>query len=107
MDDCIFCKIINKEIPTEYILDRDNFIVIKDIVPKAPIHYLFIPKKHIKSMLHLDMDDSKLLSDMMLGTKEIANNLGLNEKGYKLVVNTGKDCGQEVMHLHIHFLADL
>lgn len=105
MIDCIFCKIINKEIPTEFILDKDNFIVIKDIAPQAPIHYLLVSKKHIESMFHLNVDDSKLIADMMLETKEIAKNLGLSKKGYKLIINTGAEGDQEVMHLHIHFLA--
>lgn len=104
MADCIFCKIIKKEIPTEIVSEKDNFLVIKDIAPQAPIHYLLFPKKHIESMLHISPEDSKVIADMMLETKELAKNLGLGEGGYRIMVNTGPEGGQVVMHLHLHFL---
>ncbi len=104
MGDCIFCKIKNKEIPSEVILEKDDFMVIKDINPKAPIHYLLFPKKHIESMLDTCEDDSKVIAEMMLETKELAKKLGLGKRGYKIVINTGVEGGQEIMHLHFHFL---
>ncbi|MFA6098126.1 MAG: histidine triad nucleotide-binding protein [Patescibacteria group bacterium] len=104
MNDCIFCKIINKEIPATVINETDDFIVIKDIQPKAPIHLLIITKKHIQSLSHLEAGDQALMGKMVEQAKQLAEKSGLLQRGFKLVVNCGPEGGQLVPHLHFHFL---
>jgi len=104
MDDCIFCQIKNGKIPSEIIFQNEDFFVVKDIAPKAPIHFLIIPKKHIASLLELKEEDGKVMADILLYTKQLAKDNKLSERGYRLMVNTGPEGGQEVMHLHFHFL---
>lgn len=104
MDDCIFCKIKDGEIPAEKIFENDDFFVIKDIAPKAPIHLLMIPKKHTASLLELNEEDGNIMADIILYSKQLAKDNNLSERGYRLMINTGPEGGQEVMHLHTHFL---
>ena len=103
MSDCIFCKLANKEIPTEVVYEDDMIFSFKDMDPQAPVHVLIIPKKHIASLDETKEDDAALLSHMLLSVKKIAKDLGL-ENGYRLVINTGEDGGQTVKHLHMHLL---
>lgn len=105
MKNCIFCKIIKREIPTEMVYENKNFIVFKDISPRAPTHVLIVPKKHIVSINHLKEEDKGLMGELFLVTKKIARNLEINKKGYKLVFNVGKGGGQLINHLHLHVLA--
>ena len=100
---CIFCKIINKEEPTDFIYENDNFIVIKDIKPSAPIHLLVIPKKHIDSVAHLTPEDKDLMGEMILTVQKVAQEKNLNS--YRLRINTGKGAGQIVDHLHMHIFS--
>lgn len=102
MSDCIFCKIIEGEIPSQKVLETDNLIVIKDIKPDAPIHDLIIPKKHISSLNELD--DKEIASEIVIIAKDVAEKEGIKGKGYRLIVNTGKDGGQLIGHLHFHLL---
>jgi histidine triad (HIT) family protein len=99
-EDCIFCKIINGEFNTEFVYETDKLVVFKDIHPKAPIHLLVVPKLHVESLNELD--DKELLGDLMMGVKEVTKKIGL--KSYRTQINTGKEAGQEVFHLHIHVL---
>ena len=101
MKDCIFCKIINGDFNTEFILENEYAVVFKDINPKADTHLLVVPKKHVESLNELD--DDILLGKLMMTVKEVTKKLGI--KSYRTVINTGKDAGQEVFHLHIHILA--
>ncbi|MGB9848121.1 MAG: histidine triad nucleotide-binding protein [Patescibacteria group bacterium] len=105
MEDCIFCKIINKEIPSEIVLENERFIVFKDINPKSEIHLLIVPKKHIVNLNEVKEEDKELLGEMFLMAKQLANKLSLIEKGYKLVMNVGRGGGQVIDHLHLHFLS--
>ena len=102
--DCIFCKIIKGEVPAEVIYRDRDFIAFKDIKPKAPIHLLIVPKKHIVSINHLEDGDKELMGELFLTAKKIAKEVGLREKGYKLVFNVGKGGGQVIDHLHLHLL---
>lgn len=104
MTDCIFCKIIQKDIPAKVIYEDDDILAFHDISPKAPVHFLVIPKLHIESMLELKEEHHELMGKLMVKSNMIAENLGL--KGYKVHINTGVLGGQEVFHLHIHILGD-
>lgn len=101
---CIFCSVISREIPSDFVYEDENYIVINDIHPKARVHILLIPKRHVASIA--DMADSD--RDTVGGLFLLARDLGhkMNIPGYRLQFNIGKEGGQEVMHLHLHFLAD-
>lgn len=101
MSDCIFCKIVEGEIPSAKLHETDNFIVIKDVAPQAPLHLLVLPKKHFDNIIDLD---EKLTSEMMGAAREVTKTLGVQSKGFRLVINTNKDGGQTVGHLHMHIL---
>lgn len=105
MEDCIFCKIIRKEIPSEIVYEDDEIIAFKDIQPAAPIHILVIPKKHIPSLIQLEKEDEVLVGKIYTVINQIAEEQGVSKKGYRIIVNCGKDGGQEVGHLHFHLLA--
>lgn len=105
MSSCIFCKIAKKEIPTENILYEDNKIIaFKDILPKAPVHIVIIPKKHICSVDNLEVKDKTLIGELILVAKKIAKKKGVSKTGYRLIFNKGKDAGQTIEHLHLHLL---
>ena len=98
---CIFCKIVEGEIPCNKVLEDENFLAFHDINPSAPVHVLVIPKKHIESFNDVD---SQTMADMTPFIQKVAKELCLHENGYRLVTNIGKDGGQEVKHLHFHIL---
>lgn len=104
MKNCIFCKIIDKKIPSKTLLEKEETIVFQDIEPKAPIHYLVIPKKHIASLNEVKKEEKELLGELMLTAREAAEKLGIKDDGYKLAVHTGEGGGQEVFHLHVHLM---
>lgn len=103
MNDCIFCKIGDGEIPSNKVYEDDKLICFHDLEPQAPVHVLIIPKKHIKSLDELTQEDVELMGYIMVKIKDIARELGL-EKGYRTVINTGEDAYQTVKHLHFHIL---
>jgi len=98
---CIFCKIVEGEIPSNKILENEDFIAFHDINPAAPIHVLVIPKEHIDSFQETP---SEIMAKMTPFIQEVAKKLGLDETGYRLITNIGDDGGQEVKHLHFHIL---
>ena len=102
--DCIFCKIINKEASADIVYEDDNILVFKDIEPKAPIHLLIIPKKHILSFNHIEAQDKAMVGQLLLTAKKIAADQGMTQAGYRLVFNVGRDAGQTVDHLHLHLM---
>jgi len=104
MTDCLFCKIVAKDLPSTIIYQNPNFLVIRDIKPLAPIHLLIITKKHIPSVDHLAKNDKELIGEMVLTAQAVARDQGLRERGYKLSFNVGKGGGQLVPHLHLHLL---
>jgi len=106
MEDCLFCKIAAKELPSTIFYEDDNFLVIKDINPQAPIHLLIITKKHIQSVDHLAKDDKELIGEMIFVAQQVARDQGINQVGYKLGFNVGKGGGQLIPHLHLHLLGD-
>ncbi|TXI93956.1 MAG: histidine triad nucleotide-binding protein [Neisseriales bacterium] len=101
MTNCIFCKLVDGSIPTKIVYQDEDIFVFNDINPKAEVHLLIIPKRHIESMLQLTDADEKLMGKMMITANKLALLHGLN-KGYKTQINTGLGGGQEVFHLHIH-----
>lgn len=102
MSDCIFCSIVEKEIPADVVLEDAEIVVFKDIHPKAPVHLLVVPKVHIQSIAHLEEDRSDIVVKMIYAARQSAASAGL--KGYKLVFNVGREGGQIVDHLHLHLL---
>ena len=105
MEDCLFCKIIKGEISSTKVYEDEDILAFKDINPAAPIHILVIPKKHITSLAELQKDDEILIGKIYSVINKIAQEQGVKEKGYRVIVNCGEDGGQEVMHLHFHLLA--
>lgn len=104
MTDCIFCKIAGQEVSTELVHQAEDFIVIKDIQPQAPVHFLIIPKKHISSLNEVKKSEQNLIGRMLYQAKLLAQDHGLSQRGYKVIVNCGSEGGQVVPHLHFHFL---
>ena len=104
-ENCIFCKIIKGEIPSSKVYEDEEILAFNDINPAAPIHILVIPKKHITSLAEMKDGDEKIVGKIYKVINEIAEQLGVKEKGYRVIVNCGKDGGQEVGHLHFHLLA--
>lgn len=104
MEDCLFCKIIAKELPSTVVYEDDKFLAIKDIFPKAPLHLLIIPKNHIVSVNHLEPGDKELIGELILLGKLIAKEQGTAESGYRLSFNAGRDSGQTIDHLHLHLM---
>ena len=103
MKNCIFCKIAKKEMPAEIVYEDKEAVSFKDIHPKASIHLLIIPKKHITSVNHLKLEDKELMGGLILTAKKIAKKKKL--KGYRLQIHVGRPAGQIVDHLHLHLLS--
>ena len=104
LNDCLFCKILNKEIPSEFIYEDDAFVVFRDINPQAPVHLLIVPKKHIRSINDLTDEDKDVISEIVMVGKKMAKQEGVNTSGYKLVFNVEKGGGQVIFHIHLHLL---
>ncbi len=102
MSDCIFCKIVSGQIPSQRVYEDDQVLAIRDINPQAPVHVLILPKQHIVSVMELT--DSRLLGRMTVAAAQVAKREGIAERGFRLVTNTGPDGGQAVPHLHFHLL---
>ena len=101
---CLFCKIINKEIPSDIVYEDDKFVAFRDIDPIAPIHLLIIPKEHILSIGHIEESNKELVGELFLAARKIAKEQKVAENGYRLILNVGQDAGQTVDHLHLHLL---
>ena len=102
--DCIFCKIVNREIPGEVLLRNEYVCALRDINPVAPVHVLIVPNKHVESIESLSTEDADLAGKLLLAVKEVAHLENISDSGYRVIVNTGADGHQEVQHLHIHVL---
>ena len=98
---CLFCKIVNKEIPANIVLEDDDFIAFHDINPKAPVHILAIPKVHVDSFNELK---GEMMANMTTFIQDVAKEVGITESGYRVITNIGENGGQEVKHLHVHVL---
>ena len=104
MSDCIFCKIAAGEIPSDKVYEDKDILAFRDIHPKAPVHILVIPKKHLASLNEVAASDETLLGRMMTVLRDLANDQGVSASGYRVLSNCGPDGGQEVDHLHFHLL---
>ena len=104
MEKCVFCKIINGDIAAKKVYENEHIIAFNDIDPKAPVHILVIPKKHIRSINELNSSDINLAGEIILAAKKIAKDQGVDSKGFRVVFNTNDDGGQTVYHIHMHIM---
>ena len=104
MENCSFCKIVKGEVPSEKVYEDDKVLAFKDINPATPIHVLVIPKKHYENVLDVKEEDKEIIADIFQAINKIAEKLGVEKDGFRIISNCGKDAGQEVMHLHFHLL---
>ena len=102
--ECLFCRIINKEISSEIVFENDFVVVFKDIDPKAPVHLLAVPKKHISSVAEIDKLGPLETYELIKAVSDISKKLSLDREGFRVVTNTGRSAGQSVDHLHFHIL---
>ncbi len=104
MEDCIFCKIAQGQIPSTFLYEDDQIVVINDINPQTPVHMLVLPKKHIQSLAAAQEEDRDLLGHMLMTAKHMAQERGIAESGFRIIINTGRDGAQTVTHLHMHIM---
>ena len=104
MNDCLFCKIIKKEIPATIVYEDEEILAFRDINPVAPVHVLVIPKKHISSLTNLEEQDEVIVGKIYGVINKIAKQENIFESGFRVIVNCGEDGGQEVQHLHFHLI---
>ena len=104
MGDCIFCQIVQGTIPTTKCYEDDTVIAFEDINPQAPVHMLVIPKKHINSLAEVQEEEAELMGRLILAATKLARERKLDGSGYRVIVNTGREAGQTVFHLHVHVL---
>lgn len=102
---CLFCKIIDRKIPSTAVFENETVYAFKDIHPKAPVHYLFVPKDHHESLAHVPRAKLSVLTEIFSAIQEVTEKEGVAKTGYKTVIHTGKGGGQEVFHLHVHLMA--
>ncbi len=103
-DDCLFCKIVRGELSTPFLHETDTLVVFKDINPLAPVHLLIVPKRHIRSINDLTDGDREIVADLVFTARKMAEEMSVNETGYRLFFNVEKGGGQEIFHLHLHLI---
>ena len=103
-DDCLFCRIVRKELPARIVFENERLLAFEDIRPRAPVHVLIIPKDHFASLDDAPEGSEALLGEILLRARALAREKGVGETGYRVVLNTGRDSGQEVFHIHFHVL---
>jgi histidine triad (HIT) family protein len=104
MGECLFCRIVSGEVPSDRVYEDDEILAFKDINPQAPIHVLLIPKKHMPTVLDMGEEDMRLVGRLFKVAGDIAREMGIAESGFRLVVNCNRDAGQAVFHFHVHLL---
>ena len=105
MSSCIFCQIVHGHIPSVKVYEDDEVLAFRDINPQAPVHVLIIPKKHIAMITDLDENEHRLMGKLIAAANQVAGIMKVEESGFRLVINNGRDGGQDVFHIHVHFLA--
>ena len=101
-DDCLFCRIVRKEIPAKIVAETDDCVAFRDITPQAPVHILIVPRRHVPTLSHVD--DPAMIGQLALLAADLAKKEGIAESGYRTVINTNSDAGQTVFHVHLHLL---
>jgi histidine triad (HIT) family protein len=101
---CLFCEIVAGRVPSRIVYQDETVLAFHDIRPEAPVHVLLIPKKHITSLLDLQLEDDALIGGLVRRARDLAHELGLAERGFRLVFNAGADAGYSVFHIHLHLL---
>jgi histidine triad (HIT) family protein len=104
MSNCLFCKIISKEIKSNIIYEDEKVVAFLDINPKAPVHILIVPKKHISTILEMEEDDRELIGHIYMVANRLAKEKNIHKDGFRIVLNCNKDAGQEIFHIHFHLL---
>jgi histidine triad (HIT) family protein len=102
---CLFCQIVARQAPADIEYEDDQVLAFRDIYPKAPVHLLIVPKRHIESVMTLAPEDAEIVSRLVFTARQLGETLGFAERGYRLGINCGPEGGQHVYHLHVHFLA--
>ena len=105
MNDCLFCSIVARQSPSDIVYEDDAVVAFKDIYPKAPVHLLIVPRRHIASLVDATDEDALVLGRCVVAARRLAEDSGYSEKGFRLGVNTGPEGGQVVYHVHFHFTA--
>lgn len=105
MTDCVFCRIIARQSPADIEYEDDHVLAFKDIYPKAPVHVLIVPKRHIESIARLEPGDVEAIGRCFVAARAVGEMKGFAERGYRLSINTGPEGGQVVYHVHVHFTA--
>ncbi|MEM7278793.1 MAG: histidine triad nucleotide-binding protein [Pseudomonadota bacterium] len=103
-EDCLFCKIVAGDIPADVVYDSDEVLGFRDIAPQAPVHALFIPKKHISTINDATLDDAEILGQLLLAASAFSKEQGIDEPGFRVAMNCNNDGGQTVYHIHLHLL---
>ena len=104
MSECIFCRVVRREIPSKIVYEDDRLLAFEDIHPQAPVHLLVIPKKHVDTLSGLAAEDQVLAGSLLLAASRLAKEKGIGAKGFRVVINSGLEAGQTVFHLHLHLL---
>lgn len=104
MTSCLFCQLVAGEIDSDIVLEEDDVVAFRDIAPQAPVHLLIVPRRHIASLRETQPDDRDLLGKLLLAAARLARQEGIDERGYRVIINAGADGGQTVDHLHVHLL---
>jgi histidine triad (HIT) family protein len=102
--DCLFCKIVGREVPASIVYEDERVIAFNDIKPQAPTHVLVVPKRHIESLNELQQDDDEIVGELIRRAAAIAKERGVSADGFRTVFNTNRDAGQTVFHIHVHLL---
>lgn len=104
MDTCLFCKIASRERPGKIVYEDEQSVAFEDINPKAPVHILIVPRQHLATLLDANQADDRLLGHLLLVANRIARQVGIADRGFRVVINCNSDGGQAVFHLHLHLL---
>jgi histidine triad (HIT) family protein len=104
MDDCLFCKIINRQVPGSIVYEDDRVLAFDDINPQAPTHVLIVPKRHIASLNDIGVEDDQIVGELVRRAAALARDRGISGSGFRTVFNTNREAGQTVFHIHLHLL---
>ena len=104
METCLFCKIVKRELSAKIVYEDDDSVAFEDIHPKAPVHILIVPRRHLATLLDASQSDDRLLGHLLLVANNVARQKGIAERGFRLVLNCNSEGGQVVFHLHLHLL---